>query len=619
MATSSAPPPPAPANPGPQPFSWWRNPALHDRAFRLLCQAAALFVVLLLGLLIVFLVVGAWPAITRFGFGFLFSSDWDPNPAAPGKEPSYGALHFIWGTLYTSGLAMLLAAIPSVVYGFWGFYFLRPVLLVLLRWLDEPLQQLAQNTGMPWLYASNPDGRSLLLAGVVLAVMILPYVTAITYDVCQAVPRSQREGALALGSTRWQMIWRVVLPYAQPGILGGCFLALGRALGETMAVVMLVGSDDQALSLSPLGQGASIASQIADKFMGSSYLQKAVLVELGLVLLLVTVVINSVARLLIWRVQAGGGRSGNFVGWLRWGRHPATETVPASVPPQPAPPLPANPLAAWTNRIMTGVLGLCTVVTLGPLFLILGYITWMGVSHLDLTFFTHLERDDPPGLAHALYGSAMLVTLATLWAVPIGVLASVYLVEYRTSRLASVVRFVGELLSGVPSIVLGLFAYAFVVLPLTGFSGWAAIFALGVMMIPIVMRSSEESLKLVPQSLRNASFALGAAHWQTVVRVTVPAALSAIVTGVFLAMARIAGETAPLLLTADHTEDWVWTPAGHTPYLTYYIYNWSLEGGAQKEPVAWAAAFVLLALVMVLNIGIRLATGRRLGSASRAD
>src|SRR5262249_20336907 len=143
--------------------------------------------------------------------------------------------------------------------------------------------------------------------------------------------------------------------------------------------------------------------------------------------------------------------------------------------------------------------------------------------------------------------------------------------------------------------------------------------ALGVLMIPIVMRASEEALKLVPRSLRDASYALGASHRQTVLRVLLPAALPAIITGVFLAMARIAGETAPLLLTAYNSSFWVTSPNDRTPYLTYYIYTYSRSDDPQEQRLAWAAALVLLAVVMLLNVGIRALTGKRVVSASRAD
>jgi phosphate transport system permease protein len=268
--------------------------------------------------------------------------------------------------------------------------------------------------------------------------------------------------------------------------------------------------------------------------------------------------------------------------------------------------------------LMTRVLGGCLLLTLGVLFLILGYIVYQGSGAVDLAFFTNLPIDEPPGLSNALIGSAMLVGLATLGAVPIGVLAAIYLNEYRTSRLAPWVRFVGELLGGVPSIILGIFAYALLVVPF-GFSGWAGSFALGVMMIPMVMRASEEALKLVPQSLRNASYALGASRWQTSFRVLVPAALPAIITGIFLAIARIAGETAPLLLTAYSSFFPPSGPGDRTPFLTYYIYVYSQSDDSEERRQAWAAALVLLALVMLLNVGIRLLTGRRLVAAGRAD
>jgi phosphate transport system permease protein len=215
-------------------------------------------------------------------------------------------------------------------------------------------------------------------------------------------------------------------------------------------------------------------------------------------------------------------------------------------------------------------------------------------------------------------GTAILVLLATLWAVPLGVLGAVYLAEYRTRVVVPAIRFIGELLAGVPSILIGLFVYAFLVIPFN-FSGWAGAFALGIMMIPIILRATEESLKLVPQSLRNASYALGASTWKTITRVVIPAALPAIVTGVFLAMARIAGETAPLLLTAGNRNFWPESPGDRMPYLTYYIYTWARSDDAAERQLAWAATVVLLAFVILLSVGIRMMTGKRTILASQAD
>jgi phosphate transport system permease protein len=219
----------------------------------------------------------------------------------------------------------------------------------------------------------------------------------------------------------------------------------------------------------------------------------------------------------------------------------------------------------------------------------------------------------------AIYGSLLLVGLATAFAVPIGLLAAIYLAEYRSGRLGSAVRFIGELLGGVPSIVIGIFAYTVLVIPLGHFSAWAGGFALGVMMLPIVMRASEEALKLVPHSIRHASYALGASHSQTVLRVSVPAALPAIITAVFLGIARVAGETAPLLLTASGNQFWPNSPNDPTPSLPMYIFTYAVSPYEDWHRQAWAAALVLLLFIMVLNFGVRLATGKRVLLASHAD
>jgi phosphate transport system permease protein len=657
--------------------------ALGDHVFWGACRTAAFSVILLAIVLFIYIVMEAWPAIERLGLQFLISTDWDP------RSQNLGALPFIYGTLWTSGMAMLcavplgvataaflaeiapptvrrvgsfmielLAAIPSVVYGFWAIKFLAPLTRSMFLALGAP---------------GNVQGDSLFTAGLVLAVMILPYVTAISFDVCRAVPGSQREGSLALGATRWQTIWNVILPYARPGIFGGCFLALGRALGETMAVIMVVGNVPR-VALEPYSPGATIASQIALGLNELGGIERAALVELGAILLLVTIVVNCLARLLIWRVASPRPTTLFLekLSGLFWGKavpgcvmlvlsflivrvcitalnFDAGKTGTAALVVLLTLVLAA---LAWLyrrtlgkshrgavgiDRLMTGVLGLCLVVTCGPLFLILGFIAVNGLGALDSSFFIHRPGDDPPGLAHAIFGTTVLVAMATIFAVPIGLLAAIFLAENPRSSLTKSVRFVGELLGGVPSVVIGIFVYALMVAPgegrsfasfleactfglvKTGFTAWAGAFALGIMMVPIVMRGSEEALKLVPQSLRQASYALGAASWQTVLRVTVPAALPAVITGVCLAIARIAGETAPLLLTVNQTSFWPKELNQPFPYLTYYIYHYANSTDDTEKRLAWAAAFVLLTVVMVVNIGIRFLTGKRVVLASRAD
>jgi phosphate transport system permease protein len=594
---------PVPAAP-PAPQAGWR-----DALFRLACEAAAGSVLVLAAALVAFLVTDSWPAVRAFGFRFFAGTNWDP------VRDDYGALPFVYGTLATSAVAMvvavplgvgaaaflaevapgwvrrvgsflveLLAAIPSVVFGFWGLFVLAPA-----------VQKVFDLAGGP-----NTGGAGILSAGLVLAVMVLPYITAVSHDALRAVPRSQREGALALGATRWQTIRSVVLPSARPGVIGGCFLALGRAIGETMAVTMLIGNHSR-IDPSPFALGDSIASVIANQLGNTTReLHRAALVELGLTLLLVTAAVNALARVLIWRVGRPRGSG-------QWSVVSGQKKQPSSSLATGHRPLTT---AQTVDRLMTAVLAGCLAIALGPLFLILGHIAYRGTAALDWSFFTHLPIDTPPGLGHALLGTGMLAGLATAFAVPVGILAAVHLAESHGSRLAAAVRFVGELLGGVPSIVVGIFGYAVLVRPI-GFSGWAGSFALAVLMLPVVMRAAEEALRMVPNSLRDASYALGAARWQTVLRVTVPAARPAIATGVLLAVARIAGETAPLLLTANNSTFWPSSPSERTPFLTYYIYNYSRSDVPEEQRLAWAAALMLLALVVVLNAAVRLLTGRR--------
>ncbi len=503
------------------------------------------------------------------------------------SHKKFGTLSFVYGTVVTSAVAMLiavplgvgtavflseiatgwvrriisflvemLAAIPSVVYGFWGLFVFAPV-----------MQQFITAMGGP-----NTGGLGILSASLILSVMIVPYVTAVSFDVCQAVPRSQREGALSLGATRWQMIWGVVLPYARPGIVGACFLALGRALGETMAVTMLIGNK-AIISGQIFSLGNTIASVIANEFTEADYnLYLSALTELALVLLAVSVVVNSLARILIWRVSRPGQRW-SLLRWLGW--RPGWMAGP---PLAPIRLLPRPRRAAFVNNLMIAVLGGCVTLTVGPLFFIFSYLVYRGGSSLSWEFFVHTQKavsEAGGGIAHALIGSGMLISLATLFAVPVGLFAAVYLSEFRRTRLASSTRFVGEMLGGVPSIVIGMFVYNLLVKPMGHFSGWAGAFALGVMMIPIVMRASEEALKLVPAPIRNASYALGATQRQTVLRVLIPAALPAIITGVFLAIARIGGETAPLLLTAGTNRFFPSSPNDFTPSVPYLIFAYA--------------------------------------------
>jgi phosphate transport system permease protein len=417
-------------------------------------------------------------------------------------------------------------------------------------------------------------------------------------------------------------------------VLAAVFLALGRALGETMAVTMLIGNRE-GISLSPFALGDSIASRIANQLTEADDATfRAALVALGLVLMLVTAMLNLAARALLARV--GAETPPKDVATLE------PDPLPAVAVPVFPGPLPAARVALRANRISSGILALAFAFTVLPLFLIAGYVAVKGGTTLTASLFT--ERARPPmvnehyqdykqngvtpedefgrsvkrgGLGHAMVGTAVMVGLASLLAVPVGVLAAMALAQSPKSQFSRVVRFLSDWLAGVPSIVVGIFVVAVLVEPSygrdqpLGFSGWAGAVALALLMVPIIVRSSEEAMRAVPASLVQASAALGASPGQTVWRVVLPVALPAITTGVLLAIGRVAGETAPLLLTAGNSDFWPHSPTDPTPFVTGSIYTYSRSQYQDWQDQAWGATFVLLAAVVTVNLILRRATRAR--------
>jgi phosphate transport system permease protein len=266
------------------------------------------------------------------------------------------------------------------------------------------------------------------------------------------------------------------------------------------------------------------------------------------------------------------------------------------------------------NVVMLSLTGACALVTVSVLGLILGYLVWNGGKSLTLDFFTKLPTPvgvAGGGMANAIVGSGKLLLLASLIGMPIGVLAAIYLAEFGGKTFSFIVRYTTDLLNGVPSIVIGIFAYALVVVPMHHFSTLAGGFALGIMMIPIAVRSTEEFLRAVPTSLREGAMALGASKWKTIATVIVPAAFQGIMTGLLLDLARVAGETAPLLFTALSNR--FWSPGWNQPIasLPVMIYDYALSAYDDWHRQAWAAGLVLLGLVLLVNIASRLLMSRR--------
>ena len=309
-----------------------RSPgAWGDRAFSLLAHGAAWLTLALMGAIIVSLVVGAAPAIREYGLGFLVHSEWDP------VKNVYGGLVMIYGTLMTSAIALLiavpvsfgialfltelstkwlkrplgiaielLAAVPSIVYGMWGLLVFSPILSTFVQ---QPLQKAF--AGVPLLstlVSGAPVGIGLLSAGIILSIMVIPFIAAVMRDVFELTPPMLKESAYALGSTTWEVIYRVVLPYTKTGVVGGIMLGLGRALGETMAVTFVIGNFNQLNSLSLFEAANSISSALANEFAEAAPgLHQASLIYLGLILFFITFVVLSLSRLLLARLKRGEG------------------------------------------------------------------------------------------------------------------------------------------------------------------------------------------------------------------------------------------------------------------------------------------------------------------------
>lgn len=267
----------------------------------------------------------------------------------------------------------------------------------------------------------------------------------------------------------------------------------------------------------------------------------------------------------------------------------------------------------FVSGLMLTMTGVCAMVAVSVLFFILGYLAFHGGASINWNFFTKLPApvgEAGGGMANAIVGSAKLLLLASLLGVPVGFFGGIYLAEFSGSKVAFVIRYAADLMNGVPSIVIGIFAYTLMVLPFKHFSTFAGSFALGLMMIPITLRSTEQFLLSVPRELREGSMALGASKWRTIQAVVVPAAYRGILTAILLALARVAGETAPLLFTAFGNRFWSpgWTQP--TASLPVVIFTYAVSPYEDWHRQAWAAGLVLLGLILAVNIVARVILAR---------
>jgi len=268
----------------------------------------------------------------------------------------------------------------------------------------------------------------------------------------------------------------------------------------------------------------------------------------------------------------------------------------------------------FKNTLMLSFSVLASIIAIVPLLYIFFYTTASGASALNLDFFINTPKpfgEEGGGMANAIVGTFIMLGIGSCFGIPIGIMTGIYVSEYSGSIMSTIIKFLTDVLSGIPSIIIGIFAYGLIVLPFKKFSALAGGFALGILMIPTITRTTEEMLKLVPNTLREASLALGITKWKTSLNIVLRTASSGIITGILLAIARAAGETAPLLFTSFGNNYWSTSLTEPISSIPVQIYNYSISPYEDWHKKAWAGAFVLITLIFVINLIVRLITKRK--------
>jgi phosphate transport system permease protein len=613
---------------------------LKECAIQAVWFCTALTAILAIVFILLFLLRDSIPIFQQTGFvQFLTGTTWYPT----GDPPQYGVAVLIVGTvlvtlgamifavplsigcaIYISELAPLrvktvlkpavelLAGIPSVVYGFFGLIVLTDAIRVIF---------------------DIPSGETWLAGSILLGVMALPTIISISEDAISMVPREYKEGSLAIGATRWQTISQVLVPGALSGITAAVILGFGRAIGETMAVLMVTGNaavipDPVWNALSPVRTlTGTLGIEMGEVAIGSDHY--AALFGVAVVLLIITLIVNSVAVLILNRIrerQTGGKpRKVQQPGLLqslnerlctpaKFGAFlllavflflalPAVVAVSVLVTAALAWLIKSRINPKQAERIAFALVVTAAAIVVLILVTILQDIVIHGLPAMSWEFLIQGPKDlgRSGGIFPAIVGTVCLVAGAILFALPLGIGAAIYLIEYtKEGRITKLIRTTVDLLNGTPSIVFGLFGLAFLVYFLNiGVSLLAGQITLGLMVLPTIIRATEEALKTIPRSLREGSLALGATRWQTIYKVVLPPAIPGILTGTILSIGRAAGETAPIMFTAvvfsqRHLPSSVFEPVMALPYHLYILAT-NVPGSSANK---YGTALVLLILVI---------------------
>ncbi len=456
----------------------------------------------------------------------------------------------------------LLAGIPSIVYGLFGISVIVPLL--------ERI-------------SGGGTGKGLLACGILLAIMIIPTVTSLSKNALEGVPKSYFEGALALGNSKAQAVFKVILPAARSGVISALILGVGRAMGEAMAVIWVSGNR----ALFPNGLFSNIRTLTVNVVMEMGYaelsLHRPALIATGFVLLLLVLAITLSLNLVPKSYQGKRGTRKLCAEEREYTFEKRTAKV----------------------NFLMGTSLACAGLVFLTLLLLVGYIAGNGISSFSASYFSANQSLKTPTFLPALGATLELVAVTLLIALPLGIGAAIFLVEYSKpgSKVVKVIRTFIDTLAGVPSIVFGLFGMLFFCNLLgLGTSVLAGAFTLALVVLPTVIRSTEESLLAVPNSLREASYGLGAGKTRTIFRVILPSAFSGIATAAILSVGRILGETAALIFTMGTSFLFYGSPTDGAGSLAVQMYTCANEGLYLKE--AYAIAFLLLSMTFALNLAV---------------
>ena len=599
---------------------------IKEKTGQTIFTATAIICVIAVAAIFVFMLIKSIPAFNKIGlFDFIFGETWAPdrldNYETSNLSGSYGILKMIVGTLATtvgalliggtlgyftavflafycpkklkkifSSMVNLLAGIPSVVYGFFGIVFLLPLLAN---------------------FAPN-DGSGLLATSLILGIMIMPTVVSLSKTSLEAVPRSYYEGALALGSTHSQAVFGTVTKAAKSGVTASLVLGIGRALGETMAVVMVAGNS-VAYPESLFNSFRVLTANIVLEMGYAGEVQQGALVATGVILLVFVLIVNLVFGA-ISKKAIKGAVEGKSIFSKIFKRNEKTKKTTFWTKCK-------DKISGFKYKIKTPNIGagaaICAGVFAGiTLLLVIGFIFAKGAPHLfsnpHLLFGEYEFSSKKITILPSIITTLMTVGLSLLISVPIGLCTAIFLNEYakKNNIFIKIIRGAIDLLNGVPSIVYGLFGMITFVALIGGKSSiLAGTLTISIMLLPTIVRSTEESLKSVQDSLREGSFALGAGKMRTIFKIVLPSALPGIMSAIILSMGRVIAESAPFVYTMGSVISA--TPTGYldgNATLAVALYQLAGEGWYVNE--AYATAVVLIIIVLGLNLLAQLIAGK---------